>query len=326
MVVLTGCDDSLDIPYYASCIYVINTDGSNLKILPIHPGYKFKFIPNTTKILYTDKDSSLCTINYETHEIDTLVIDNVEYPQPSMDGTIAIFKKQIRDCSEIFKCNIDGTDIEQLTNLPGSTKDYYSFSFDSEKIVFVVEKEESKTTYSLCMLDLLSQELTTLLTTEKRLSFPIFSPDGEKIYYIRVYSDTYNFARLHVMNIDGTHLHQFNDDYVLWNGPLYITADGEKIVYDSWDSLRVVNTDDSENIGITKCINYALSKSGNDIVYIQGSSGYNTIYLINLDGSGNSKIFSDLASTYTIFLHSDEKLAFTGKHELNKESKNYITN
>jgi len=326
-ILISGCDDRLyDYPYYNPCLYSIKSDGSGLDILLTGYFYNLEYIPNTHKILYITSDSMLCTIDYETEQVDTIFTNHNFYTILSKDGAKLVYKKNVNGEYEIFQSKIDGTDEEQLTNLPFTQKAYYSFSYDSEKIVFITEKESSKTIYSLCVLDLLSHELTTLLTIEKKLSFPIFSPDGEKIYYIRVYSDTYNFARMHVMNIDGTHLHQFNDDYVSWNNKLYITPDGGKIIYKAWDSLRVVNAEDSENISITKCDNYALSNYGDKIAYKQNYKGINCIYSINLDGSGKNLITYLTEPKYIIFLHDDKRLAFTGKYELNKESKNYITN
>lgn len=316
---VSGCDDRLyDYPYYNPCLYSIKSDGSGLDILLTGYFYNLDYIPNSHKILYITSDSMLCTIDYETEQVDTILTNHNSYTIVSRDGAKLVYKKNVNGESEIFQSKIDGTDEEQLTDLPFTQKDYYSFSYDSEKIVFIAEKENSKSTYSLCVLDLLSYNLTTLLTSEKRLSYPIFSPDGQKIYYIRVYSDTYYFARIHEMNIDGTNLHQFGDDYVSWNNRLFVTPDGDKIIYKAWDSLRVVNVDDTENISITRCDKYTLSNYGNKIAYKQNYKGVDCIYTVDLAGCGKQLVTYLTKPKYLVFLNHDEKLAFTGQYEIEK--------
>lgn len=323
-LVLTGCDENVYIPYYKDCMYVVDKDGSNLNILLKETVYIMRLIPNTNKILYITSDSLLCTIDYETEKIDTIFTNHMTYTIISKNGEKLVFKKEVNGNYELFMSNVDGTNVIQLTDLPGIEKDYYSFSFDSEKIVFISEKKDSKTFYTLCVLDLLSNEITTLLTTEDyMLTYPIFSPDGEKIYYIQEHNNTYHFSSLHVMDKNGTHLYEFGDDYVTWRKPLYITPDGEKIVYLSYDSLRIVNNDDSENVGIVKCDGYTLSNDGMKIAYSRSSG---SIYIINLDGSGNRRIFSYLADSNPIFLLHGEKLAFEGHYEINNAKDNLITN
>lgn len=307
---------------------MIDADGSNPKILIKDKWVRnVQFIPNTTEILYT-WDSYLYTIDYNTSEIN-LISDTfqVSSARVSPNGEKILFCRKNNGYGDLYICDMDGTNVQQLTNSPQTKKCYASFSSDAEKIIYVAETESETTNYAICILNINTNEIDTLITSMNYvLTHPIFSPDGGKIYYIHKYS--YLFSRLYEMNKDGTNIQKFDDKYVSWNSPLYITPNGDKILYKS-DSLRIVNSDHTGNLALVYCNNgYSLSPDGTEIAYSNSiySGVSSSIYKINSDGSGNELLFYDLAGSSPVFSPSGNKIAFTGYYQINETKSNFLTN
>lgn len=332
ILLMSGCirscmNDNEHIQFYEPCIYIMNADGSDLKILIKDKWvYNIQFIPNTTKILYT-WNSYLYIINYNNNEIniinDTLQVGSTRV---SANGEKILFYRGNNGYGDLYICNIDGTNVQQLTNSPQTIENYQSFSYDAEKIVYVAKTEDKTKNYTICTLNINKNEVDTLITSVNcMLTHPIFSPDGEKIYYIHEYNTYYHFSRLYGINKDGTNIQEFDDDYVSWNSPLYITTNGDKILYKS-DSLHIVNSDHTGNLALVKCNGYSLSSDGTEIAYSKYSISYSSIYKINSDGSENKLLFFNLAHSYPVFSPSEDKIVFTGYYQINETKINYLTN
>lgn len=328
LILFNGCADNERIPFYNPCLYMIDADGSNPKILIKDKWVcDVQFIPNTTKILYT-LDSYLYTIDYNNNEInlisDTFQVSSVRV---SPNGEKILFCRKNNGYGDLYICNMNGTNVQQLTNSPQTEKYYQSFSNDGEKIVYVAVTKNKTVNYAICILNINNNEIDTLITSMNHtLAHPIFSPNGEKIYYIHKYS--YLFSRLYEMNKDGTNIQKFDDNYVSWNSPLYITPNGDKILYKS-DSLRIVNSDHTGNLALVYCNKgYSLSPDGTEIVYSSSiySGVSSSIYKINSDGSGNKLLFYELAGYSPVFSPSGNKIAFTGYYQINETKGNFLTN
>ena len=84
---------------------------------------------------------------------------------------------------EIYVCNVDGSDLQQVTNLGNAN--WSPFFHPSDKKIIFCSNHESIMgfPFNLYMIDIDGQNLEQITYDEKFASFPVFSNDGKKIVF-----------------------------------------------------------------------------------------------------------------------------------------------
>ena len=129
--------------------------------------------------------------------------------------------------SSLYLMNADGTNITQLTNVPGADFDP-AWSPDGDRIAFTSIRDGNKQIYTL---DVASLAVTRLTRTESEIdtSQPAWSPDGTMIAYMVKRVDTY---QVWVMDHTGQKNTQLvRSGQTLWDfGPIW-SPDGTFILF-----------------------------------------------------------------------------------------------
>ena len=147
-------------------LYVMNIDGTNVKQITNLPGYDGGafFSPDGTKIVFRASRPQV------GEELDT-------YNKYLKQGLVAPTKM------EIFTCNVDGSDMKQITNLGKANWAPY-FTPKGDKIIFSSNHSSSRGyQFNLYTINLDGTGLKQISFDKTFDSFPMFSPDGKYISF-----------------------------------------------------------------------------------------------------------------------------------------------
>ena len=198
-------------PIYDSYdIFIADLDGNIVKRLTDHQGYDAEATvsPRGDKIVFTSirsGDLELYTCNIDGSDIKQ-VTNQLGYDGGaffSNDGEKLVFRasrpntdeeiKQYKDLlsrglvqptkMEIYTCNIDGTNLKQVTNL--GKANWSPFFHPSDKKIIFCSNHESKIgfPFNLYMIDINGNNLEQITYDKQFASFPVFSNDGKKIVF-----------------------------------------------------------------------------------------------------------------------------------------------
>jgi TolB protein len=117
---------------------------------------------------------------------------------------------------QVYKMNIEGTDVERLSAGTGEATNP-SWSPDGSHIAFAWTKGFEPGNYNIFVMDVISKETVQLTANEGRNENPCWAPDGAHIVYA---SKRGHQSQIWVMNADGTGKH-----------PLTTTGSNEKPVW-----------------------------------------------------------------------------------------------
>lgn len=187
-----------------------------------------------------------------------------------------------------------------------------------KKIVFV---GTSGTNSDIYIMNEDGSELTNLTnTSDKNELYPVWSPDENKIYFLRQESSKFY---LYVMNIDGTGQTKITTE-AIYNMSYAVSPDGTKIAFTGDDGDReiyVVNTDGGGLTNLTNNLsqetNPAWSPDGQWIAYIFTNSS-NKTNICNMKSNGSNNYFvteileGDVVQNFKPYWSPDgTKLSFT---------------
>ena len=189
-------------------IFVADLKGTILKQLTFEDGYDAEptISPKGDKIVFTSTrtgDLELFTMNIDgtnvqqvTHE---LGYDGGAFFSP--DGTKLIFRasrpktpEEIKEYKELlaqglvqpthmelYSCNVDGSDLRQITHLGGAN--WAPFFHPSGKKVIFSSNHKTKQSFNLFMINLDGTGLEQITYDSVFDAFPMFSPDGKKLVF-----------------------------------------------------------------------------------------------------------------------------------------------
>ncbi len=198
-------------PIYESYdIFVADLEGNIKQQLTDHPGYDAEatLSPDGSKIVFTSTRSSdleLWTINTDGSEL-TQVTDELGYDGGaffSPDGTKLIFRASRPKTEEeqatykallaqgvvqptemeIFVCNVDGSDMQQITDLGGANWAPY-FHPSGEKLLFSTNHHvEGGRQFNIFSINLDGTGLKQVTFDKTFDAFPMFSYDGKYLVF-----------------------------------------------------------------------------------------------------------------------------------------------
>ena len=146
-------------------LYTMDVDGSNIRQVTDVPGYDGGafFSPDGSKLIFRasrfDNDSSL-------QDYQNLLAQGLVRP-----GDL-----------ELFVCNVDGSDLQQITNL-GSANWAPFFHPSGEKVIFSSNHKSGGRTFNLFMVNMDGTGLEQITYDTEFDSFAMFSPDGKKLVF-----------------------------------------------------------------------------------------------------------------------------------------------
>lgn len=191
-------------------IYIANKKGKIINQLTHEKGYDAEATvsPNGDKIVFTSTrsgDLELWTMNIDGSNLKQITF-GLGYDGGaffSHDGSKLVFRasrpktqeeiKEYKDLlaqnlvaptnMEIYTCNIDGSNLQQVTNL-GKANWAPFFTPDDKKIIFSSNHHSTRGyDFQLFMIDIDGKNLEQITTESKFNAFPMFSPDGKKLIF-----------------------------------------------------------------------------------------------------------------------------------------------
>lgn len=144
-------------------LYTMDIDGSNVKQITSGLGYDGGsfFSHDSKKLVFR---SSRPKTDEEIKEYKELLADNVVAPTNM----------------EIYTCNVDGSNLKQVTNLGKANWAPY-FHPSDKKIIFSSNHHSTRGyDFQLYMIDLNGENLRQITFESEFNAFPMFSPDGKK--------------------------------------------------------------------------------------------------------------------------------------------------
>ena len=147
-------------------LYTMNRDGSNVKQITFGLGYDGGafFSPDSKKLVFR---ASRPTEEAEVKEYKELLAQGLVAPTNM----------------EIYTCNIDGTDLKQITQL--GKANWAPFYHPSGKKIIFSSNHASERGYdfNLYMINIDGTGLEAITTESNFNAFPMFSPDGKKLVF-----------------------------------------------------------------------------------------------------------------------------------------------
>jgi Tol biopolymer transport system component len=191
-------------------IYIADLNGNIVKKLTNSPGYDAEAVvsPDGKKIAFTSTrsgDLELWTMDIDgsnlkqvtnglgydggsffSHDSKKLVFRS---SRPKTEAEIADYKALLEENvvapteMEIYTCNVDGTNIKQITNL--GKANWAPFFHPSDKKIIFSSNHHSTRGYDfqLYMIDIDGTNLKQITWESEFNAFPMFSPDGKKLVW-----------------------------------------------------------------------------------------------------------------------------------------------
>ncbi|MBK7887507.1 MAG: PD40 domain-containing protein [Bacteroidetes bacterium] len=147
-------------------LYTMDVDGKNVKQVTSELGYDGGafFSPDSKKLIFR---ASRPTTEEEVATYKALLEENLVQPTHM----------------ELYVCNVDGSDMKKITNLPNAS--WAPFFHPSGKQIIFSSNHASKRglPFNLWMVDLEGKNLRQITFDSMFDAFPMFSPDGKKLIF-----------------------------------------------------------------------------------------------------------------------------------------------
>jgi Tol biopolymer transport system component len=199
----------------------------------------------------------------------------------------------VRDSSEIYIMNQDGSNQTNLTNNP-ATDTEPAFSPDGSKIAFSTSRDGNSEVY---VMNANGSGVTRLTFDAASDSSPTYSPDGSKITFASTRDGN---SEIYTMNADGTNQVRRTTNTTFDGSPSY-SPDGNKILYVGMSSpnrdLFTMNADGSNPANLTNQSGFYTrpfySPDGSKIIFINGGDiTAQTNWVMNANGT-NRRMLSN---------------------------------
>lgn len=231
----------------------------------------------------------------------------------------------------IYKANIDGSDIEKISEKTDGRFRSPKFSFDGEKLLFLSEDEDGVQNLMVMNQDGSNRHQVTDGTLH--VTDAVFSPTNETIYFIgflaselgKAEGETKEGYDLYKINTDGSAIEQLTDKDHFTMNDLSISPDGKELYYSLYEGTERLHSFSLEGKKETPVISakddmYAsiLSKDKKQLAYtaisresMESSLFKYELYIRDLE-TNKSKRLTKL-KTYVqspVFFQNSNKIAF----------------
>jgi RHS repeat-associated protein len=232
-------------------VYIVESDGSNERLLTNSGGYISVWSPDGSKLLIHNGNpsSAIYVINADGSGQTSLTPHGTS-PAWSPDGNkIAFYAIAPDGHLEIYTINANGSGIQCLTNkdmLVRGLPTPPAWSPDSSKIVF-----ECYPGYSNTEIYVMNANGSNQLRLTSSGHTPIWSPVGSQIAFVSP-GDVYSLGNLCLIHPDGTNQQYLTDSDDVYLRDIVWSPDGSRIGFSRrYKGLWVVNTDGSGSTVLT---------------------------------------------------------------------------
>ena len=250
-------------------LYIINADGSELTQITYSRGDGIapSWSPDGSKLAYLESknnrlnlytlDLMVALADPETDHSVLLLADSVDSSPPSWspDGSAIVFSASQGENLDLYKINLDGSELTPLTQTNYNEK-HPAISPDGSKLVF---SSNQAGTYDLFLVEILNladfqiQDPIQITSGLKDELFPAWSPNSEQILYTTTENGNKDLV---IISWDGSNTYQLTDSPAdEWKGSW--SPDGKQIIYSFFNfdialnDLYIINLENNSSTPIT---------------------------------------------------------------------------
>jgi len=314
LFILFCCTRTSYEPEWVDAIFIMDEDGNNVTHLADGSPGSVQFAPDDLKLIINRGPDGIWSMNTDGSEYKA-IIDTISggssLPSIYVDSlghTLIAFAS-----GDIYIMNMDGTNLQNLTNTPDVQEGYPNFSFDGSQIVYTTRQDSIN---SICIMDANGANKSEVISNSTKYylySYPIFNPSGDTIFYKYI-----GLPRgLYSINVDGTNNTIL---YEGWGGFSFpsVSADGTKIVFYADIYIFIMNEDGTDITKLAEGGEPMISSNGEKIVF-------GGVKIMNSDGSGLTKLEYGWNPRFSNSKYKDNyKIVYTGERKINKKTNNRI--
>ena len=320
---LTSCENPYadEGGYWVYSLSIINTDGTGFTQLSTEVTKGF-FTPDGTKII-GGSSQSLWSIDLDGSNFVILndSLGNNEELTFSPDGEKIVFWSKDYLNADLYLMDIDGSNIQNLTNTLQIAETKPQFSTDGNFILYIKfdRTDMENQIYSICYRDIEG-------TFENEIVSFTYGIDGLR-YYLALWSGSekiiYAFSGypagsehgIFSVNIDGTDNTQLFQGYISNYYTFSISQDGSKITFKFDGDIILLNSDGTGLINLGSGGNPIISPNGEKIAFTTSQD----LTIMNIDGSDIIMLEEFISSGPHGFSWDSEKIVFTDGEVLQDE-------
>jgi Tol biopolymer transport system component len=193
-------------------LFAINSDGIGIvQLTDDHASeYSPQFSHDGLKIIY-ESGSDICIMNSDGSQKTTLIQQLLHSSSDGMfrfsaDDLEILFAAREGSIEDIYRMNVDGIGLTNLTNNPGNDS-WPIYSFDESRIAFISTRDDE---YDFWRGDIYIMNSDgsdqTRLTFHKMVEKQeiLFTPDDEKLIFVSQKDNDTNADQIYSINIDGS--------------------------------------------------------------------------------------------------------------------------
>ncbi len=210
---------------------------------------------------------------------------------------------------EIFRSNVDGSNIVRLTNST-AWNNAWAWAPDGQSLILASDRDGEWELYRMSAKG--EQDgITRLTTNAAQDGWPSFTPDGKRVVFA---SDRNGgVSQIYIMDADGKNQRQLNVSKSYDTFPS-VSPDGKRIAYSVQNGtaqtgitseIFVMNIDGSEPTRLTNTVatntDPSWSPDGTKLIFSSDRDGNTNIYVMNANGSGLKRLTDDPGEDVTPF-------------------------
>ncbi len=217
-------------------------------------------------------------------------------PPAAAPGGKLVFQTRRNENWDIYVMNTDGSDPVQLTTDPADDL-HPAWSPDGSRIAFTSDRDGNE---NIFVMNADGSELTRLTTSEGDDAHPAWSPDGTKIAFSSDRDDE-DGTEIYTINPDGSEVTRITDAGGHSREPAW-SPDGTRIAYTATsggqdNEIFVITLGEAEGVNLTDTSGDDerpdWSPDGSRIVFVTNREGNENIFVMNADGSDQSRRTSE---------------------------------
>jgi len=313
-LIFTSCENPYadEEGYWVYSLSIINADGTGLTHLTTEVTKGF-FTPDGTKII-GGSSQSLWSIDIDGSNFVILndSLGNSRELTFRPDGEKMVFSSWDYYNADLYLMDIDGSNIQNLTNTLQIAETKPQFSPDGNFILFIKadRTDLDNQIYSICYRDIegtFENEIVsfTLLIDGLRYDLALWSGSERIIYAFSGYPSG-SSQGIFSVNINGTDNTQLFEGFI-HSQTFSISQDGSKIVFEFDHEIILLNSDGTGSINLGFGVNPIISPNGEKIVF----ATYAGLTIMNIDGSDVITLEEFILHDFLEFSWDSEKIVFT---------------
>jgi Tol biopolymer transport system component len=325
--------DGTKILYWGSPqdIQVVNADGSNHRNLTassLTAELDAAWSPDGTRIAfakYQNDESQIFDMNPDGSNQLQLTFDAGRHLNPtwSPDSRKIAYLRWLNQKTELFVMNSDGSGQVKLADVPLETP--LAWSPDGKYIAFNSKPASNSTLWQIHLVKPDGSELKPLTTGANDRDFS-WSPDSKQILFSGIASN--RLSDIFVINTDGSNLKNLTNSDASETAPAW-SPDGSRITFSSNRDYK--ETPRQIDIFVTEPyseappvrltndpapeFNPAWSPDGKQIAFIKGESNEGELYVMNADGSQQTRLtYNSVSDQSPVWTPDGTRIAFSSAY------------